>query len=394
MKKIIIYGYGKAYQSMKDYLDRCEIVAYADKKAKEFKMKADADLLSGYVPFILPDEISSFQYDYVAISSPGYYEQIKQQLVAENGVKEEQIISLLLFVRNDLDECRKSLVKMEKECLEKLLREEGCSSKAVVFIRCPETEPDGKRFSTANALYFVQDWKDNADETVKLYVVTHKEYGVLKDDTYTPITVGDYQKKEYIWEGSGDTISFLNKKINECTAIYWIWKNTDDEFVGITHYRRYFYNNELRCRENRLDSITAAQLLKNYDMIVYQAPVPKGETVEEELRGDLSPEAYDYGYNSLRSALEENQPEYISDYNAVLAAKECYYCNMMVAKKEVFDSYCEWLFSFLIPLAQKADVSGFDKHNSRVIGFFAERMLSVWLHHNPLRIKSLPVFVP
>ena len=67
---------------------------------------------------------------------------------------------------------------------------------------------------------------------------------------------------------------------------------------------------------------------------------------------------------------------------------------MLVTRKELFDSYCEWLFSFLIPVVEQADVSEYNSHDARVVGFFAERMLSVWLHHNSIRIKPMPVFIP
>ncbi len=391
MKKIIVYGYGKAYQDIRNHLSGCEIIAYADQKAHELQQKSE--ILTAGTPFVLPSEISSLEYDYVAISSPGYYEKIKQQLVCENGVDENRVISLRMFADEVTDD-RKEVVEKETKWLEELLKEEGSSSRPIVCTRCPEEEPDGKRFSTANALYFVPDWKDCQEDKAKIYVVTHRDYKVFNDKTYIPISVGNYQNDEFISEKSGDNIATLNNKINECTAIYWIWKNVNLDYVGITHYRRYFYNNELQCRENRLDSFMAKNLLKDSDMLVYQAVVPRGETVEEELRGDLSQEAYEYGLRTFREALTKYQPEYISDFYEVLSAKECCYCNMMVAKKEIYDRYCEWLFSFLIPVAEQADVSGFDEHNARVIGFFAERMLSVWLHHNQLKVKSLPVFVP
>ena len=72
--------------------------------------------------------------------------------------------------------------------------------------------------------------------------------------------------------------------------------------------------------------------------------------------------------------------------------REMYPCNMFVTRWEIFDAYCTWLFSFLIPAAEEADVSRFDDYSKRIIGFFAERMLTVWLVKHPeLRIKTLPI---
>lgn len=384
MKKIIVYGYGRKYQQLKNDLFGCEIVAFADKNAKELSVKENGKM------FILPSEINDYEYDYVAISLIGSYEQVKQQLVGENNVDEDKIISLMMFVENNAAD----LKTYESQIREVLLSVDENNPQVRAYDTCPKTEMTGRRISLSDALLYVDDSAHYYGEDTSIYVVTHNEYKVFSDEDYVPITVGDYHRNDYLWEQQGDNISYLNSKINECTAIYWIWKNSESKIVGTNHYRRYFYNNELRCRENRLCGTIAEQILDEFDMIVYKAAVPNNQTVEEEMRTDLSNDAFIYGYKSIVEGLKEYQPEYIDDFYAVMGSKECCYCNMLVTRKELFDAYCEWLFSFLIPVAEQADVSKYNSHDARVVGFFAERMLSVWLHHNPIRIKPLPVFVP
>lgn len=68
-------------------------------------------------------------------------------------------------------------------------------------------------------------------------------------------------------------------------------------------------------------------------------------------------------------------------------------CNMFVTRREILNRYCEWLFSFLIEAAEAIDVEGYDSYSQRVIGFFAERMWTVWLRKNKLKIKELPYVV-
>ena len=105
-------------------------------------------------------------------------------------------------------------------------------------------------------------------------------------------------------------------------------------------------------------------------------------------------DVFDYGYRIITDSLNKYQPDYMDDFYGAMQMKECYYCNMFVTSKALFDEYCEWLFSFLIPAAESADVSSYNSHDARIIGFFAERMLTVWLHHNDLKLKSLPVYIP
>ncbi|MCR4675590.1 MAG: hypothetical protein K5675_11295, partial [Lachnospiraceae bacterium] len=98
MVKVIVYGYGRKYKKVKEDLFGCEIVAFAD-RGKVASHDEEKD-----IPVILPEQICEYEYDYVAISVLGEFEKIKQQLIGENHVPEDKIISLMLFVKsNEVD---------------------------------------------------------------------------------------------------------------------------------------------------------------------------------------------------------------------------------------------------------------------------------------------------
>ena len=68
-----------------------------------------------------------------------------------------------------------------------------------------------------------------------------------------------------------------------------------------------------------------------------------------------------------------------------------YRCNMFITSWKVFDDYCTWLFSFIIKLAAEIDVTNFLPQEKRVVGYFAEVMLTVWLNNQVLKIVELPI---
>ena len=64
---------------------------------------------------------------------------------------------------------------------------------------------------------------------------------------------------------------------------------------------------------------------------------------------------------------------------------------MMIARKSVYDSYCEWLFDVLFEVEKRIDIDGKDDYQKRVMGFLSERLLKVWLIANDYKVKEQPV---
>ena len=62
--------------------------------------------------------------------------------------------------------------------------------------------------------------------------------------------------------------------------------------------------------------------------------------------------------------------------------------NMMIAPKNLFDEYCNWLFDILFEVERRINVESYDGYQRRVFGFLAERLFRVWLLNHPLKIKE------
>ena len=304
----------------------------------------------------------------------------------------------LIYMNNacifDEDDFKEKLSDKYKYILIRTPYSDYSEEKIVKLESCLHKYAGVKKFYLADSFYFLLQNEHKMDKRIDahIFVITHRKYNVLHNDLYCPICVGgNYQEQEFLSEQNGQNISYLNDKINECTAMYWIWKNASCEYVGISHYRRYFYNNGVLSESNYLDCEELSRIFQEYDIILPQYMVFHNRTVEEHLRSTINEEAYESGYKAIRKAMENHQPEYLGAFDEVMQGHKLFICNMFVTHRANFNKYCEWLFSFLIEAAESVDVDRYDNYSKRVVGFFAERMLTVWLLKQNLRIKELPI---
>ena len=66
---------------------------------------------------------------------------------------------------------------------------------------------------------------------------------------------------------------------------------------------------------------------------------------------------------------------------------------MFICKKDILDSYCEWLFSILFELENRIDINNRNDYQKRVYGFISERLLTVWILKNKLNVHEYPLYL-
>lgn len=62
--------------------------------------------------------------------------------------------------------------------------------------------------------------------------------------------------------------------------------------------------------------------------------------------------------------------------------------NMLIARREIFDQYCEWLFPILSQ-CERCIGDREDVYQGRYIGFLAERLMTIFLTHHKKEFKSV-----
>jgi len=191
-----------------------------------------------------------------------------------------------------------------------------------------------------------------------------------KYDWEIPIQVGAALTEERIakvCDNVGENISGRNREFCELTALYWIWKNDCSKYAGLCHYRRHFM----------LDKNMVAKLAASDIDVVLTIPIlnfPDVRTlyVTDHIESD---------WNTMLEAIRHLHPEYIETAEKLQAGCFYYGYNMFIAKKEILDKYCEWLFPILFYCEEKCGRKE-DKYQNRYLGFLAERLLSIFfLHH-------------
>ena len=63
--------------------------------------------------------------------------------------------------------------------------------------------------------------------------------------------------------------------------------------------------------------------------------------------------------------------------------------NMMIMRRDYFDSYCAWLFDILFELEKRVSVSELDAFNARLFGRISEFLLDTWMLENHILYKEI-----
>lgn len=221
--------------------------------------------------------------------------------------------------------------------------------------------------------------------SVTIFTMTHKKFKEPTDPIYMPLHVGREGAEDYGYAGdnTGDNISGKNCYYGELTGVYWVWKNVrTTDYVGICHYRRYFCTEEGRIF-NEKDYLS---ILNDYDIITSKR-LKLNFSYYDGYAGDYNI----FDLDTTGETIKEMYPEYYDTFERLVHGNGTYFGNMMVAGKELYDEYAEWLFSIFAEVEKKIDPSGYDDYHKRVFGFISEFLLYVWVEVKGLKVYECKV---
>lgn len=245
------------------------------------------------------------------------------------------------------------------------------------------------------------------EQDVRIFVSTHKNVDLFDSAVFQPVQVGCASHNNlYRWafhDHEGNNISTLNPMYCELTTQYWAWKNTDSQYVGFCHYRRYFDFTPERHSENiygeimdtyidsksqakyHLDDKSVANYVKQYDVITTERKDIRpycGQSATLRKQYDLADKLYVEDLDKVVEILGKQHPEFLEDAQAFLKGHVGRFCNMFIMKRDIFNDYCAWLFPILEEFVATTDMSHYSKEGVRTPGHLAERLLNIYLLHH------------
>ncbi len=228
----------------------------------------------------------------------------------------------------------------------------------------------------------------------KMYVIAHSKAAIPRVQSYVSMFVGAALHGTDggfdIRDDTGDNISVKNPNYCELTGIYWIWKNSSADIVGISHYRRFLSNNAIfGSPKHFVTGEEMEELLSKKRMVL---PKPYCYSTTMLLAINIGPNMADV--KEMHDAIQACAPDYMEDYIWVFNQNKSCLFNMCIMHKADFDAYCAWLFPILAHVEKNHDMEAETiPYRRRLYGFLSERLLPVWVHHNvaPSDIADLPV---
>lgn len=229
----------------------------------------------------------------------------------------------------------------------------------------------------------------------KIFVVCHKETKKnYKSNIRYSIHVGKSEFRCDYYDDKGYNISEKNNNYCELTALYWMWKNSDSEILGLEHYRRMFRSKKRKLLyDNLIEEKEIKKYLSTYDIILPKKHYITPFTVESDYReGEKLGNHIFNDFVILENVIKTYFPDYYNNFYEAKNLNYYYPFNMLITNKKLFAYYCEFLFSVLSKVEDKINLDYRSGNQIRVFGYLSERLINVWVIHNKLKVKELSVY--
>ena len=248
---------------------------------------------------------------------------------------------------------------------------------------------------------------------VKIFV-SHRidiDSEILSSQIFVPMRCGAvFDDRSYHIQGddTGDNISEKRMSYCEFTVQYWSWKNTEADYYGLCHYRRYFSFSKKRyktfdtnmIRESRLTKREIKKYHLNNDLKLcgeisqYELIVPEPASVEK-MSYKQKPvntlremwESYNGIYfedgilDTMFRLIKERFPQYYESACRYFNGKKHRAFNCYIMKKELFFRMCEFQFDIMGEMDKIYNSANYQNGMKRCIGYVGEILNGIFIDY-------------
>lgn len=260
--------------------------------------------------------------------------------------------------------------QLENRLLEKYYSGEDDFGTVLSFIDEAALDSENERHGVIDEAVFVAQAKCHVDKPLKeLVQIPDFIHPIQVGATFTDQTIADLKDDE------GINISHKNRNYCELTATYYMWKNSQSQYKGLCHYRRIFDINS-----EQMDKLISGNV--EVDVIL-----PYPSVHYPDISGQHCRYVSDGDWNAMLQALREVAPEYYGAYCEEISKQQYFYnYNMLIARKEVFDDYCNWMFPILQRTEELSTPKGSER-SDRYIGYLGENLTTLYFMKNKDKLK-------
>lgn len=242
--------------------------------------------------------------------------------------------------------------------------------------------------------------------TICIFINYTSPFSLMQSQCLVPVYAGQAQRTEpsfIVSDDCGENISHKHPFYKELTVLYNLWKTNTSDYKGLLHAHRLL---NFKTKESRFHRIKK-DYLQRYGLSneTVRAACEKADIIlprkSEKIKNAFSIyESYQKEYvgSDLELCLQIIRKHYPDMYDTaltLLSEQRLYPANIFIAKREIFDTYCQWLFTILFAVEQKIQQEVIQRPSNQqaVYPLLAELLLNIYVADLQKKNPSLKIVV-
>jgi hypothetical protein len=170
------------------------------------------------------------------------------------------------------------------------------------------------------------------------------------------------------------------------------------EYIGLMHYRRIFVKSWIPKRiitlnkQNLEKKIAKSKTFIENKLAEYEVVLPrKIKFGNITIRQQYADSHFVEDFDNVMKLVVEKEPKMAPIVEKFTHSNSMYAFNMLIARRDIFADYCEWLFDILFEFEKRFYTPKNDPYQDRIFGFLAERLLNIYFSYRKPKIYECPV---